>query len=458
MVVQASSSSSPMKKVSFLQKHTFHGAGDPRDWESSIFAMEKAQASGSWESVCSFLRVPFGPLLHTLSYINGIELARFETACPPLARTRMCESASKAMVMASVRRHAKMVPADTFSRLSSGQSWKQLTGWIGSPPAWCVLHDLYTATDGENSWEWAEGWSASDVDVSGWFGVTAKSGRVVGLALFSNSLRGELPRSIGNLANLRELLLHHNQLVGEIPKSLGGLKSLETLDLSNNHFSGELVEGNFSPRIVYLNLSSNRLSGSLATLGHLSKLQALHVDHNSFVGPIPASFGNLASLEVFNASNCWLTGDLPRTLACLKSLRVLFLGHNRLTGTLDVLAALCSSHNAQFRELYANDNNFDVDVVHPNLTDNLSCLFIERNRTTTTAHQQLNPSSARHHPSSHMPSPLRNSSSTSSLRSSSSSSAAPLPPTLQPTNQRHQQDDDEDDDAATVDGDRHSPS
>ena len=52
--------------------------------------------------MCSFLRVPFGPLLHTLSFVNGIDLARFETACPPLARTRMCETASKAAVLASV--------------------------------------------------------------------------------------------------------------------------------------------------------------------------------------------------------------------------------------------------------------------------------------------------------------------------------------------------------------------
>ncbi|KAJ8609145.1 hypothetical protein CTAYLR_006064 [Chrysophaeum taylorii] len=370
---------------------SFHGAGDPRDWESSILEMEKAQASGLWDSACSFLRVPFGPLLHTLSYINGIELARLETACPPLARTRMCETASKAMVMANMRRHSKKgLPAD-FGIVET--SWKQLTGWIGSPPAWCVLHDLYCATDGENSWEWSEGWSASDIDVSRWFGVTAKMGRVVGLALFSNSLRGELPRSLGSLANLRELLLHHNQLVGEIPTSLGTLRCLETLDLSANRFSGELPASlAAATRLVYLNVSSNRLSGALPeALGNLTRLEALHVDHNSFTGAIPPSLGALSKLEVLNASNCWLTGELPASLACLVSLRVLFLGHNRLTGRLDVLAPLCYDHrrgpphdrhlpSGQLRELYANDNNLDVRDVHPTLATNLSVLFVERNR------------------------------------------------------------------------------
>lgn len=266
-----------------------------------------------------------------------------------------------------------------------GRSWKQLTGWIGSPPAWCVLHELYTETDGENSWEWSEGWSAKDIDVSRWFGVTAKSGRVVGLALFSNSLRGELPPSLGSLSNLRELLLHHNRLVGEIPKTLGCLRRLETLDLSSNQLSGELPsELARATRLVYLNVSANRLSGRLpdAVGQNLTRLEALHVNHNSFTGPIPESLGNLARLEVLNISNCWLTGELPDALARLASLRVLFVGHNRLTGSLDVLAPLCRSHNnpaGNLREVYANDNNLNVNKVHPHLT-HLSVLFVDRNR------------------------------------------------------------------------------
>jgi len=235
--------------------------------------------------------------------------------------------------------------------------------------------------------------SASDIDVSRWFGVTAKSGRVVGLALFANALRGELPRSLGSLSNLRELLLHHNQLVGEIPDSLGGLSQLETLDLSNNRFSGPLPpELAAASRLVYLNVSSNRLSGRLPdALGHLARLEALHLNQNSFTGPVPPSFGSLAKLEVLNASNCWLTGHLPASLAKLTQLRVLFLGHNRLTGTLDVLAPLCARDDprqtrGRLSELYANDNNLDIDAVHPDLADGLNVLFLDRNRTPLRHH------------------------------------------------------------------------
>ena len=121
-----------------------------------------------------------------------------------------------------------------------GQSWKQLTGWIGSPPAWCVLHELFMATLGPESWDWKEGWAATDVDVSKWFGVTAKAGRIVGLSLFSNALSGTLPEGLGSLGNLRELMLHHNNLGGDLPASLGDLRRLETLDLSNNRFVGHV--------------------------------------------------------------------------------------------------------------------------------------------------------------------------------------------------------------------------
>ena len=40
-------------------------------------------------------------------------------------------------------------------------------------------------------------------DVSKWFGVRCKRGRVVGLRLFDNGLSGGLPRSVGRLSNLR---------------------------------------------------------------------------------------------------------------------------------------------------------------------------------------------------------------------------------------------------------------
>ena len=147
---------------------SFHAAGDSKDWESSIAAMESQ--SESWQDCCDFLKVPFGPLLHCLSFLDGSGLARLETACPPLLRTRVCESASKATVLAALRRASNKAPAvDT--------SWKRLAGWIGSPPAWRVLRELHCTTSG-SKWNWREGWSSPGdwPDVSKWFGVRCARG------------------------------------------------------------------------------------------------------------------------------------------------------------------------------------------------------------------------------------------------------------------------------------------
>ena len=66
--------------------------------------------SESWQD-CDFLKVPFEPLLHCLSFLDDSGLARLETACPPFLRTRVCESASKATVLAALRRASDKAPA-----------------------------------------------------------------------------------------------------------------------------------------------------------------------------------------------------------------------------------------------------------------------------------------------------------------------------------------------------------
>ena len=324
---------------------SFHAAGDARDWESSIAAMESQ--SESWQDCCDFLKVPFGPLLHCLSFLDGSGLARLETACPPLLRTRVCESASKATVLAALRRASDKAPAvDT--------SWKRLAGWIGSPPAWRVLRELHCTTNGPK-WHWREGWASPGdwPDVSKWFGVRCKRGRVVGLRLFDNGLSGGLPRSVGRLSNLRELLLQHNSLTGMLPESLGDLTRLEALDVSNNSFEGGLDAIARCKRLEYLNCSQNNFTGSLPDL-RLSKLEAFHCDRNQLTGSLSV-LSRLRSLEVLNASRNLFEGALP-DLSRLSKLKACFLGHNRLTGSLRD-GAIGSS----LVELYVNDNSLDVD-------------------------------------------------------------------------------------------------
>ncbi|KAJ7513342.1 hypothetical protein O6H91_24G001400 [Diphasiastrum complanatum] len=98
------------------------------------------------------------------------------------------------------------------------------------------------------------------------------------LALFSNSLTGELPLEVGNCTGLRWLDLGwpQNNLTGSIPKTLGNLKDLITLNLIQNSFTG----------------------GIPSELGSLPQLTKLLLDRNSGLGgPIPQ---NLASYRNFS--------------------------------------------------------------------------------------------------------------------------------------------------------------
>ena len=59
---------------------------------------------------------------------------------------------------------------------------------------------------------------------------------------WDNQLTGEIPKELGNLANLEYVVTlgNGNQLTGEIPAELGSLANLEGLYLYNNQLTGEI--------------------------------------------------------------------------------------------------------------------------------------------------------------------------------------------------------------------------
>ena len=90
-----------------------------------------------------------------------------------------------------------------------------------------ALVDLYDSTNGAG-WTNHTNWLVTNTP-SDWYEVTVESGHVVGLNLSSNNLVGSLPGGLGNLTNLRELVLWGNQLNGSIPVELGNLVNLQLL-------------------------------------------------------------------------------------------------------------------------------------------------------------------------------------------------------------------------------------
>ncbi|KAH9606231.1 hypothetical protein KSS87_008044 [Heliosperma pusillum] len=134
-------------------------------------------------------------------------------------------------------------------------------------------------------------WDEFSVDACSWAMITCSSDNsVIGLGVPDQTLSGTLSASIGNLTNLRQVLLQNNNISGKIPPEIGWLSKLQTLDLSNNGFSRNVPN----------------------TLGHLKSLQYLRLNNNSLSGTFPASLANLSQLTFLDLSFNNLSGPVPK--------------------------------------------------------------------------------------------------------------------------------------------------
>ena len=114
---------------------------------------------------------------------------------------------------------------------------------------------------------------------------SATYGRVKYIYLYSLSLGGTLPSSIGNFGSMTLIILDLNSIVGTIPSTISGLTSLQRL-----HFFGNLLTGTIP-----------------STIRTLTSLQRLYLDRNSLVGKIPSAMSALTSLQYLSLSNNYLT-------------------------------------------------------------------------------------------------------------------------------------------------------
>nr|TKS05840.1 hypothetical protein D5086_0000128890 [Populus alba] len=132
------------------------------------------------------------------------------------------------------------------------------------------------------------------VDPCSWAMITCSPDNlVICLGAPSQSLSGTLSGAIGNLTNLRQVLLQNNNISGQIPPELGTLSKLQTLDLSNNRFSSVVPD----------------------SLGQLNSLQYLRLNNNSLSGPFPVSLGKISQLVFLDLSYNNLSGPVPKSPA-----------------------------------------------------------------------------------------------------------------------------------------------
>ena len=255
-----------------------------------------------------------------------------------------------------------------------------------------ALERFHHDTDGAN-WTRSEGWLESAA-LEQWHGVHADSlGRVVGLDLSNNGLRGRLPESVAKLGGLSVLRIGGNAVSGPIPQTLSDLSleefrygdtelcvprsmnfqawlaaipvregtdercaplsGRETLEMLYDATGGETwtrrdnwltdaplrdwygVTTDGEGTVVELALYGNDLRGRVPPeLGDLSALRLLDLSFNWLEGAIPPDLGYLDTLEELYLESNLLSGPIPAELAGLPALTALYLHDNNLEGTI----------------------------------------------------------------------------------------------------------------------------
>ena len=147
-----------------------------------------------------------------------------------------------------------------------------------------ILEALYAATNGET---WHDAWEFPTDIPCALYGVTCARGHIARLDLGANNLRGTIPAALGDLVQLRALVLSENELEGPIPTGLSNLGTLEHLILSDNGLKGPIPRelGDLNT-LLTLALDGNALTGRIPPdLGRLNKLERLDLSHNQLCGP-----------------------------------------------------------------------------------------------------------------------------------------------------------------------------
>ncbi|XP_022854507.1 leucine-rich repeat protein 2-like isoform X3 [Olea europaea var. sylvestris] len=115
--------------------------------------------------------------------------------------------------------------------------------------------------------------------------------------LYSNNLRGKIPKELGKLKNLISMDLYGNKFEGNIPKSFAKLKSLRFLQLNDNKLTGSIPrELTTLSDLKVFDVSNNDLCGTIPVDGPFKSFTMESFEHNKLNGPelkglVPYDFG-----------------------------------------------------------------------------------------------------------------------------------------------------------------------
>ncbi|KAL7597076.1 hypothetical protein Lser_V15G29233 [Lactuca serriola] len=138
------------------------------------------------------------------------------------------------------------------------------------------------------------------------------------------------------------LNLSSNNISGEVPDLSSSFSGTEMIDLSSNSFYGPIPH--LPPGLASLNLSRNKFSGGISFICQFvdGLLQFLDLSHNSLTGQIPDCLWHVKELKVLNLGHNSLSGRLPPSIGSLIELEVLYLYKNSFSGQLPLSLKNCT--------------------------------------------------------------------------------------------------------------------
>lgn len=145
--------------------------------------------------------------------------------------------------------------------------------------------------------------------------------------MFNNQLSGRIPREIGALPLLSDMVLSNNKLTGSFPEEMGSIGSLKFLTLKANMLTGSIPDifDNFT-MIQRIDLSSNRLTGSIpASFGNLKMRPnprgGVFLQDNDIRGLLPSGYcSNVEKgIDIRIDGAEWFLDEAKVTCTCCKN-------------------------------------------------------------------------------------------------------------------------------------------
>ncbi|GKV03114.1 hypothetical protein SLEP1_g15477 [Rubroshorea leprosula] len=253
-------------------------------------------------------------------------------------------------------------------------------------------HDVIALNSVKNIWRnLPPNWVGSDPCGDGWVGIQCMNSRVSSIMLGSMGLEGQLSDDISSLTELQILDLSQNQgLTGPLPASIGNLTKLTKLFLNHCGFTGPIPDTIGSlQQLASLSLNSNKFSGQIPpSIGHLLMLNWLDLSDNQLEGSIPVSDGTTSGLDMlvktqhFHLGKNKLSGEIPKQIfSSNMTLIHVVLDSNKLIGPIPSTLGLVQS-----LLVVRFDNNYLSGSVPSNLNNlkNLTDLYLSNNKLSGT--------------------------------------------------------------------------